>query len=69
MRHLTGRSVMHALTVGARGWWRRGEKIFEGIFLPEKTFSLFAMASFPPCLTADAKAEEIFGISGRRVYL
>ena len=45
MRHLTGRSVMHALTVGARAWWRRGEKIFDGIFLPEKTFSLFASGS------------------------
>ena len=28
----------------AWGWWRRGEKIFEGIFLPEKTFSRFAKA-------------------------
>ena len=26
----------------AWGWWRMREKIFEGIFLPEKTFSSFA---------------------------
>ena len=26
----------------AWGWWRRGKKSFEGIFLPEKTFSSFA---------------------------
>ncbi|MBR0240052.1 MAG: hypothetical protein IJQ52_02865 [Bacteroidales bacterium] len=30
---------------GAWGWWRRGEKSFEGIFLPEKTFSRFAKES------------------------
>ena len=28
----------------ALGWWRKEEKSFEGIFLPEKTFPPFAKA-------------------------
>ncbi len=37
--------VKHHLAgmMGAWEWWRRGKKSFEGIFLPEKTFFLFAM--------------------------
>ena len=32
------------MCAASNDWWRRGKKIFEGIFLPEKTFSLFAKA-------------------------
>ena len=37
--HLAGQQIPR---VSAWGWWRNGEKSFEGIFLPEKTFAHFA---------------------------